>query len=106
MLFDNEKRRARMIDELAFVFERGGDFLGRHRSLQRLPVIEPQLRDAVERRLAPCERAMNRVALNVLPAAWNLPCDRTVDVAPVAMKFLVAQTRQLADAIDDLDHWQ
>jgi hypothetical protein len=27
-----------------------------------------------------------------------------VDVAPVAMKFLVAQMGQLADAINDLDH--
>lgn len=66
MLFSDEERRARMVDELAFVFERGCDFLGRHRSLQSLPIIEPQLRNAVERRLAPPERAMNRVALNVL----------------------------------------
>jgi len=46
------------------------------------------------------------VALNVPAAAWNPPRDRTVDVAPVAMKFLVAQMGQLADAINDLDDWQ
>jgi hypothetical protein len=49
---------------------------------------------------------MNRVALNVLAAAWNPARDRTVDVAPVAMKFLIAEMRQLADAINDLDDWQ
>jgi len=105
MLFGDEGRDARMVDKLALVFERGGNFLARHRSLQRRPIIEPQLRDAVERRLAPAERAMNRVALDVLAAAWNPARNRTVDLAPVAMKFLVAQMRQLAYAINDLDHW-
>ncbi len=41
VLFGDEERGARMIDKLAFVFERGGDFLARHRSLERLPIIEP-----------------------------------------------------------------
>ena len=106
MFFGDEERGAGMVDKLAFVFQRGCDFLGRHRSLQRLPIIEPQFRDAVERRLARPERAMNRVALNVLAAAWNPARDRTVDVAPVAMKFLIAEMRQLADAINVLDDWQ
>ena len=37
-----------MIDELALIFECGLNFLGHHRSLERGPIVEPQLGDAVE----------------------------------------------------------
>src|SRR6266849_9391044 len=47
---------------------------------------------------------MNRMALHVPATARNPPRDTSVGLAPVAMKFIVAQMRQFADAIDYFDH--